>query len=101
MNLPGLVWKCTSDALMSLGEPTMQSLVWHVNNGAPVGPEEFDIVKFEIALREMVGGGADIILSIVADSLAAELKIETPFELELSAMGRIKQILNLDAKVEG
>ena len=57
MNLPGLVWKCTSDALMSLGEPTMQSLVWHVNNGAPVGPEEFDIVKFEIALREMVGGG--------------------------------------------
>ena len=101
MNLPGLVWKCTSDALMSLGEPTMQSLVWHAHNGSPVAPEEFDIVKFEIALRDMVGGGADIILSIVADSLAAELKIETPFEPKLSAMGRIKQILNLDAKVEG
>ena len=74
MNLPGLVWKCTSDALMSLGEPTMQSLVWHVNNGAPVGTEEFNIVKFEIALREMVGGGADIILSIVADSQSCHVQ---------------------------
>lgn len=101
MNLPGLAWKCTCKALMTLGEPTMQSLVWHANNGAPVAPEEFDIVKFEIALRDMLGGGADIILSIVADSLAAELEIDTPFEPGLSAMERIRQILDLDAKVEG
>jgi len=98
MNLLELAWKCTSDALMTLGEPTMQPLVWHANIGAPVAPEEFDIVKFKIALRDLVGGGADILVSIVADSLAAELKIETPFESELSAMGRIKQILDLGAK---
>lgn len=86
---------------MALGESTMQSFVWHANNGAPVAPEEFDIVKFEITLRDMVGGDADIILSIVANSPAAEFKIETPFEPKLSTMRRIKQILSLDAKVEG
>jgi hypothetical protein len=84
MNLPEFACKCTSAALMTLGESTMQSLVEHANNGAPVAAEEYDIVKFEIALRDMVGWGADIILAIVADSLAAELKNETPFEPKLS-----------------
>ncbi|MGI0019400.1 MAG: hypothetical protein ACREAY_02905 [Nitrososphaera sp.] len=101
MSLPELAWRCTRDALMTLGEPTMQSLFWHANScGVPMAPEEFDIVKFENALHDMVGGGADIILSIVADSLAAELRIEAAFDLSLSAIERVKQALNLAAKVE-
>lgn len=102
MNLPELVWRCTRDALLTLGEPTMQSLVWHANNcGVPMAPEEFDVARFAEVLRDMIDGGADIILSIAADSLAAELKIEAPFDPKLSGVERINKVLNMAAKAEG
>lgn len=72
-----MLYKCVQDSLAALGEPTLQSLVWHVGNaGVQMAPENFDICKFYVALYDMTGGGADIIMDLVAKQMAAELKME-------------------------
>jgi hypothetical protein len=94
MNLPELLWRHTQEVLAMLGEPTMQSLVWHAGkSGAATTPQDFDIVKFSEALHDMIGEGADIIFSIVADRLAAELKITPSFEHSANGLERVLKII--------
>jgi hypothetical protein len=77
VDVQGLLYKCVQDALATLGEPTLQSLVWHIGNaGVPMAPKDFDICKFYVVLYEMTGGGADILVDLVARQMAAELKLE-------------------------
>jgi hypothetical protein len=83
-----------------LGEPTMQSLVWHAGkSGAATVPQDFDIVKFSEVLHDMIGEGADIIFSIVADKLAAELEIKSEFARGATGLERILKIMEAAREV--
>ena len=84
-----------------LGEPTMQSLVWHAGkSGALTAPQDFDIMKFSEALHDMIGEGAHIIFSIVADKLAAELQIKPDFAHGMTGLGRIQKVMEAAREVE-
>ena len=58
------------EVLSALGEPTMQSLAWHIGrSGVSVAPDDFDIKKFHASLYELMGG-ADILVEQVARGMA-------------------------------
>lgn len=102
MNLQRLMYKCVQDSLASLGEPTMQSLIWHMSrSGVPVDPENFDIKKFYVALSELIDGGADVILDLVARNMAEALKLGDDFDKNLSGIERVLKILETAEKVKG
>lgn len=99
MTIPELLYRCVQDALATLGEPTMQSLVWHIGNaGIQMAPENFDIRQFYAALADMTGGGADIIMEIVARCLANELKLEV--DPDAPALEKVLKVLQVAQKVE-
>ncbi|WP_415283966.1 hypothetical protein [Candidatus Nitrososphaera sp. FF02] len=77
MSVGELLCRCARDALSTLGEPTVQSLLWHMGNaGVKMAPGEFDIKRFYSALYDMTGGGADIIMEIIARRMADELGMQ-------------------------
>ena len=101
MNVPELLWRHTQEALTMFGEPTMQSLVWHASqSGAAAAPQDFDVVKFSRALRDMIGDGADIIFSIVADKLAADLELKPDFAQGATGLERVLKIMEAAREVE-
>ena len=100
MNPREVLLKCTQDALLALGEPTMQSLVWHLNNaGVQVVPENFDIRRFYAALKDMMGGGADIIMDIVAHTMAFELQLDVTLDPRAPALEKVLKVLEVAQKV--
>lgn len=102
MNLQRLAWKCTQDALATLGEPTMQSLEWHMSNaGVSMAPDDFDIKRFHASLFELMGVGADIVMDIIAGNMAAELKLESEPGGSLPGIERVLKILEIAEKVKG
>lgn len=100
MNVPELLWRHTQEALSMLGEPTMQSLVWHAGkSGAAAAPQDFDVVKFSETLHDLIGDGADIIFSIVADKLAAELEIRPSFAHGATGLERVLKVMEAAQEV--
>jgi len=56
--------------LSSLGEPAMEAFFWELNSqNISVNPEEFDLRKFEQALKKVFGDGSKIFL----DEIYAQL----------------------------
>lgn len=42
MNATKVLWKCTEDALNSLGESTMQTIAWQMSErGVEMAPDQF------------------------------------------------------------
>jgi hypothetical protein len=100
MNPQEALSKCARDALLTLGEPTMQSLVWHLSNaGVQMTPDAFDVRKFYEGLQDIVGGGADIVMDIVARSMALELKLNVDFDSHASALDKVLKVLEVAQKV--
>lgn len=96
-----LVWKCANKALSALGEPTMQSIVWHMNNaGVPMSPEDFDVRKFDAALKVLMGEGANIVMDLVAQKMAAELGLDATFKSGLSGLDRVLKVLEMAKEME-
>lgn len=99
MNVQELLFRCANDALSTLGEPTMQSFLWHMGNaGVKMAPKEFDIKKFYSALYDMTGGGADIIMEIIARQMAAELGLE--LDAKAPGLDKVLEVLRAAQKVE-
>lgn len=102
MNLQRLAWKCTQDALATLGEPTMQSLEWHMSRaGMSMAPDDFDIKGFHALLFELMGVGADIIMELIANNMAGELKLESEPGRGLPGIEKVLKILEIAEKVKG
>lgn len=94
MNLQALLWRCTQDALVALGEPTMQSIAWHMDKvGVSVTPENFDVRKFDAALKVLMGEGANVIMDLVAQKMAKELGLDATFKNGLSGLDRVLKVL--------
>lgn len=99
MNLQELLWRCTQDALAALGEPTMQSLVWHMNNASvSMTPQSFDVRKFDAALKVLMGEGASIVMDLVAQKMATELGFDATFKNGLSGLDRVLKVLEMERK---
>lgn len=102
MDLQRLTWKCTQAVLTDLGEPTIQSLTWHMSKaGTSMAPDEFDIRKFHSALYELMGYGADVVMEHVAKQMAEELKLEADTGKGLSGIERVLKLLEIAEKVKG
>ncbi|MEM2140093.1 MAG: hypothetical protein QXJ74_04240 [Nitrososphaera sp.] len=102
MNLQRLAWKCTQEVITTLGEPTMQSLEWHMSqSGISMVPEEFDIKRFHAALYELMGDGADIIMELVAKQMAEELEISADYDKGLIGIERVLRLFEIAEKVKG
>lgn len=100
MNSQEVLLRCARDALSTLGEPTMQSLVWHLNNaGVQMTLDAFDIRKLYSALEDLVGGGADIIMDIVARSMASELRLDVPLDPRAPALEKVLKVLEVAKQV--
>ena len=97
-----LLWSSVQEALGSLGEPTMQSLTWHMNRtGVPMEPESFDVKRFYAALFELTGEGADVLLDLVAKRMIEKLKMDDNFGKNFSGIERVLKILETAEKVKG
>ncbi|AIF84384.1 hypothetical protein NTE_02331 [Candidatus Nitrososphaera evergladensis SR1] len=101
MNPQAVLLKCAWEALSTLGEPTMQSIVWHLSNaGVEMVPETFDIRKFYPALADMIGdSGADIIMEIAARSMVLELQLDVPTDPRDPALEKVLKVLEVAQKV--
>lgn len=101
MDAQRALWESVQEAMLTLGEPTMQSMIWHMDRaGVPMAPETFSIMKFSVALHDMINGGADVILDIAARNMAAKLVIDVQVDPRATAMDRIYKILEMAKQVE-
>lgn len=102
MNLQRLAWKCTQAVLITLGEPTIQSLMWHLSKaGVSMAPDEFDIKKFHSAICKLMGEGADVVMEYVAKQMMEELKLEADTGKGLFGIERVLKLLEIAEKVKG
>ncbi|WP_337862000.1 hypothetical protein [Nitrososphaera sp.] len=100
MNPQAAAYWCSHEVLAGLGEPTMQSLVWHMAKaGVHMAPENFDMRAFAAALHDLLGGGADVILDQVAKSMARRLQVQVA-EPGLPALERITRIMEVAQKAQ-
>ena len=94
MDANRILWECTEDALYSLGKSAMQTIAWQMKQ-RDVGmlPDNFDIKMFSIVLGDLIGSGAETILSIICRNLCERLKTEMPVDPEISALEKIGKVL--------
>lgn len=94
MNASRALSKSADDALNALGKPSMQSIVWHMSeNGVDLAPDNFNINKFAVVLRGLLGEGSETVLNMIYMNLCRHLKISPQADLELPALEKINRIL--------
>jgi hypothetical protein len=94
MDASRILWECTEDALYSLGKSAMQTIAWQMKQ-RDIGmlPDDFDIKRFAIVLDDLLGSGAETILSIICMNLCERLKTDMPAEPGVSALEKIGKVL--------
>jgi hypothetical protein len=101
MNPQYLAWLGVQDALMSLGDSTMESIMWHMSRaGIDTVPETFNVRKFATALYDMIDGGADVLLDVAAKSMAARLNISVGEQQQARPLDRILRIMEVAQQVD-
>lgn len=94
MNVNAVLWKCTEDALMTLGRSTMYMLVWQISkSGVETAPDKFDIQKFAGALRGLLGTGSESVLNIVYKNLLKRTHVEVEPDPDLAPLEKIMKLL--------
>lgn len=101
MNPQHLAWLGVQDALLSLGNATMESIMWHMDRaGVETVPETFNVRKFAAALYDMIDGGADVLLDIAAKSMVGRLQTEIKLDPKALPMDRMLQIMEVARQVD-
>ena len=96
-----LAWLGVQDALLSLGNAAMESIMWHMDRaGVETVPETFNIRKFAAALYDMIDGGADMLLDIAAKSMAARLNMGVDYDPKALPLDRILHIMEVAKQVD-
>jgi hypothetical protein len=94
MDAGGALWKATEDTLNSLGKSAKQTLVWQLGRrGFEMAPDNFDINRFALELRDLLGEGTEPLLGLVHRNLCKHLKVDPALDSELPALDRINKIL--------
>lgn len=94
MNVNAVLWKCTEDALMTLGKSAMYMLVWQISrSGVETTPDKFDIRKFAAALRVLLGEGSESVLNIVYKNLLKRMQVEADPDPDLLPLEKIMKLL--------
>lgn len=70
------VIEVVKDVLSIFGTPTMESMVWQLNQkGVSFAPSSFDIGQFEKELKLLMGEGSDIIMELIYQKLCERTAI--------------------------
>ncbi|HEX7031403.1 MAG TPA: hypothetical protein VF172_00235 [Nitrososphaera sp.] len=86
-------------ALNSLGRPITQTAIWQLSDeGANMGPDNYDIDKFAIVLTEFFGEGSESLLKVIYKNMCRRLKINPQSDQSLTALEKIKQILESERR---
>jgi hypothetical protein len=87
------LWKATEETLNLLGKSTKRTLVLQLNMlGFEMVPDSFDINRFAVMLRELLGEGSEPVLNLVYRNLCKNLEVD-PADSGLPALDRINKVL--------
>jgi hypothetical protein len=76
MALKHILYEATMEVLESLGEETMQALIWQLNSsGVNLAIDEFDLQIFAVQLRELLGDGAESILEEIYQNIVCRIEL--------------------------
>lgn len=79
----------------------MQSIVWHMNNASvSMAPENFDVRKFDAALKVLMGEGGNIVMDLVAQKMATELGLDATLKNSLSGLDKVLKVLEMAKEME-
>ncbi|HXV45436.1 MAG TPA: hypothetical protein VD736_02070 [Nitrososphaera sp.] len=68
--------------------------MWQLSRrGSEMAPDSFDINRFAVALRDLLGEGAESVLSLVYRNLCKNLKVDPAADPSLTALDRINKVL--------
>jgi hypothetical protein len=80
--------------LSELGDSTMNSLLWHLENkGISLNPHDFVLKLFYDGLQELLGNGADMLMQEIYEHLLKQLGVDPEPEDGLSPFDMIEKIM--------
>jgi hypothetical protein len=84
-----------NNGLLTLGEPIMETIQWHLKNRGVFldSNEDIDVRRFYQHLEQIVGHIADMIMDEIYENLRQGNKQESLLNLEEPVINRIEQLL--------
>lgn len=88
------ILEAVSRALSELGNSTMRSIIWHLENkGILLDPPNFVLRRFYDGLQELLGNGADMLMQEVYEDLLKRLGLDHEPATGLSPLDKIENLM--------